>query len=125
MCLPFQSAEDYPDVLATGDVLTALLEPDASNFSVPSKVLSYLCAGRPLLLAVPEGNLAARIVHRAKAGRVADPQRIADFLKSAEWFYQNQDRLEAQGQRARTYAEKHFRPEVIGKRFEKLVTGGS
>ena len=44
--LPFQPIDHYPDVLGAADVLVALLEPTAGTF-VPSKVLSYLCAGRP------------------------------------------------------------------------------
>ena len=36
-----------PRMLASGDVLVAVLEPEASRFSIPSKVLSYLAAGRP------------------------------------------------------------------------------
>ena len=52
-CLGFQPFEVLPDVLGSADVLVAILEPDAGVFSVPSKVLSYFCAGRPVLLAVP------------------------------------------------------------------------
>ena len=44
--LPFQSFDVFPEALATGDVLVVILEPEAGVFSVPSKVLSYHCAGR-------------------------------------------------------------------------------
>ncbi|MCG9894749.1 MAG: glycosyltransferase family 4 protein, partial [Fimbriimonadaceae bacterium] len=67
---PLQPIEVLPDVLGGADVLTAILEPDAGVFSVPSKVLSCLCAGRAVLLAVPPENLAARIVAREEAGLV-------------------------------------------------------
>ena len=33
-----------------------ILEREAGTFAVPSKVLSYLCAGRPLLAALPHGQ---------------------------------------------------------------------
>lgn len=46
--LPFQPFESLPEVLASADVLLVLLEPDAGEFSVPSKVLTYLCASRPI-----------------------------------------------------------------------------
>ena len=65
--LPFQPYAVLPDVLASGDVLLTLLEADAGAFSVPSKVLSYLCAGRALLAAVPSDNLAAEVVRGAAA----------------------------------------------------------
>ena len=41
---------------------------DAGAFSVPSKVLSYLCAGRALLAAVPSDNLAAEVVRSSGGG---------------------------------------------------------
>ena len=71
--LPFQPYADLPDVLASGDVLLTLLEADAGAFSVPSKVLSYLCAGRALLAAVPSDNLAAEVVRRSGGGVLVEP----------------------------------------------------
>src|SRR5436305_191914 len=54
--LGFQPAEDLPAMLTSGDVLVAILEPEASRFSIPSKVLTYLAAGRPILALTPESN---------------------------------------------------------------------
>ena len=65
--LPFQPYAVLPDVLASGDVLLSLLEANAGAFSVPSKVLSYLCAGRALLAAVPSDNLRPRSSREAAA----------------------------------------------------------
>ena len=81
--LPYQPFRQLADVLGTADVLVAILEPDAGVFSVPSKVLSYLCAARPLLLAVPQENLAAKIVAQNKAGVVAAPEDTAAFVQAA------------------------------------------
>ncbi len=58
--LPFQDFRDYSAVLATGDVMLAMIEPDAAVYSVPSKVLSYLCAGKAIVLSANAANLAAR-----------------------------------------------------------------
>jgi hypothetical protein len=52
--LPFQPYERLPEVLGSGDVLVVLLDKSAGAFSVPSKTLSYLCAGRPVLGLMPE-----------------------------------------------------------------------
>ncbi len=48
--LPFQPADVYPQVLASADVLISLINAEANQYSIPSKVLTYLCAGRPILL---------------------------------------------------------------------------
>jgi hypothetical protein len=81
--LPYQPFADLPDVLGGAEVLAAILEADAGVFSVPSKVLSYLCAGRPILLAVPGENLAAQIVLREGAGLASEPAEEAQFIANA------------------------------------------
>ena len=59
--LPFQPFGALPEALASGDVLLAMLTNDAASHSVPSKILSYLCAGRLIVASIPEDNAAARV----------------------------------------------------------------
>ena len=47
LTFPLQPFDQFSDLLGASDVLLALLEDDAGDFSVPSKILSYLCAARP------------------------------------------------------------------------------
>jgi glycosyltransferase involved in cell wall biosynthesis len=111
-----------PDVLAAGDVLVAILEPDAGTFSVPSKILSYLCAGRPLLLGVPESNLAARTVLDSNTGLVAEPDERR-FIEAAERLFVDDAERDAMAARARIFAERNFEIGPIADRFELLLWG--
>src|SRR5262249_27251409 len=81
--LHHQPHSRLPEVLAPADVVVALLEPDASAFSVPSKVLTYLCAGRPELVSVPADNLAARVLERSGGGLVVPPGDSKKMLDAA------------------------------------------
>ncbi|MGH9286564.1 MAG: glycosyltransferase family 4 protein, partial [Acidimicrobiales bacterium] len=58
----YQPYDRLAEVLGAADVLVCILNQEAGAFSVPSKVLTYHCAGRPLLAAIPAANLAARVV---------------------------------------------------------------
>jgi glycosyltransferase involved in cell wall biosynthesis len=116
--LPLQPAADLPDLLASADVTIGLLENDAGEFSVPSKVLSYLCAGRPILLSAPTGNLAARVVARADAGLVVPATDEARFLAAARELRADKALRERFGQSARAYAETTFDIEAVADRFE-------
>lgn len=118
--LPFQPFEALPDVLATADVLVAVLEPEAGVFSVPSKVLSYLCSGRAIMLGVPPENLAARIVLENHAGRVVAPQLEAEFVAAAAALMDDRDACAAMGAHARAYAESTFDIQRIAERFENV-----
>jgi putative colanic acid biosynthesis glycosyltransferase WcaI len=120
-CLGFQPFEMLPEVLGSADVLVAILEPDAGVFSVPSKVLSYLCAGRALLLAVPKENLAAKIVATIGAGPVVEPSDIEGFSAKARTLIASPDLREKCAKAARQYAETQFDIHRIGERFEAIL----
>ena len=118
----YQPFDKLPQVLASGDVLTGVLEEDAGVFSVPSKVLTYLCAQKPILLAVPEVNLAARIIREEEAGLTVGPADEEGFWAAAETLYNDRERAATMASKARAYAEKTFDVKLIGDRFESLLT---
>jgi glycosyltransferase involved in cell wall biosynthesis len=119
--LPFQPFARLGEVLASADVLVAVLEPDAGIFSVPSKVLTYLCAGRPLLLAIPPENLAARIVTRIGAGLTAAPYDRATFLAAVAKLADDAAARAEMGAKALDYAAKTFDIAAIAARFETIL----
>jgi glycosyltransferase involved in cell wall biosynthesis len=119
----FQPFHVLPDVLGSADVLVAILEADAGVFSVPSKVLSYLCAGRPVLLAVPKVNLAARIVLESRAGLVVEPTDLGGFCAAARRLADSPQLGDEYGRAARAYAEKHFNIRKIADQFEAILSG--
>lgn len=121
LILPFQPFEDLPDVHGTADLLVAILEPDAGVYSVPSKVLSYLCSARPVLLAVPPENLVAQIVQREEAGVVVPPTSPTAFGIEGEKLLGDEPLRHAMAGRARAYAERTFDIEAIGDRFEAIL----
>lgn len=118
--LPFQAYADLPAVLATAAVLLAVIEPEAGIYSVPSKVLSYLCAGRAILLAVPAENLAARTVTAAKAGRVVPPGDTGALVAAALAMLDDADGRAAMAAAARAHAVASFAIEPITDRFIAL-----
>jgi glycosyltransferase involved in cell wall biosynthesis len=119
--LPFQPYDALPDVLASADVLVVVLEAGAGIYSVPSKLLTYLCAGRAVLGAIPLDNLAARIVARAGAGLVAAPGDLPGFLGAAETLLAAPARRDAAAAAARIYAERSFDIAAITTRFETVL----
>lgn len=119
--LPYQPFERLPEVIASGDVLLAILESDAGAFSVPSKVLTYLCAGRPILGAIPVENLATRVIARAGAGITVPPGEAEAFVAAAERLAVAPAERKALGNNALDYAHKTFDIRAIGDRFEAIL----
>jgi colanic acid biosynthesis glycosyl transferase WcaI len=119
--LPFQSYEKLPEVLASADVLLATLEVEAGQFAVPSKILTYLCVGRPILLAGPRENLSALIIERSGAGLVVDPNDPAACVNAARKLIADASLRAHYGSKARSYAERTFDPAKITDAFEDLL----
>jgi putative colanic acid biosynthesis glycosyltransferase WcaI len=119
--LPLQPFSQVSRMLGAADLLIAVLEPDASTFSAPSKVLTYLAAGRPILAAIPAENAAARTIVAAGAGAVADPRNSGAVVAAARDLLRDSDRLHKAGAAGRAYAEKMFDIEQITDRFEALL----
>jgi len=112
---------DRKRIERTADVLFAVLEADAGVFSVPSKVLSYLCAQRPLLLSVPLDNLASRIVKGNDAGLVVDPSDISKFIDSANMLFGDNSLRSKLAQNGRKYAIENFNIDEISDKFELII----
>jgi putative colanic acid biosynthesis glycosyltransferase WcaI len=119
--LHFQPYEKLPEVLASADILLATLEADAGQFAVPSKILNYLCAGRPILFAGPRENLSALILQRSGGGLVIDPDDPAAWVDAARRLISDVKLRSEFGNKARSYAELTFDSAKITDRFEKLL----
>ncbi len=122
LLLPYQDISELPAVLAGGDVLLGILEEEAGVFSVPSKTLSYLCAARPLLLAVPADNLAARITREHEAGLTISPKDLQAFLDAALQLRYSPEDCERLGKNARAYAERTFPIDLTAGQFERILS---
>ncbi|MCC6607185.1 MAG: glycosyltransferase family 4 protein [Anaerolineae bacterium] len=120
--LKFQPFEEMPNVLGAADALVGILEPDAGIYSAPSKVLTYLCAKRPLLLAIPPENLSAKIVSKSEAGLVVSPLEMEAFLAAANRLFEDAPLRKRLAANARTYAEKTFDIQSICDRFEAIIS---
>jgi glycosyltransferase involved in cell wall biosynthesis len=106
--------------LNSADIFLAMINTDASEFSVPSKILNYLCAGKPIILSAPFDNLASQIIMESKAGRVFEPNNFNDLNSFINTLQKNEKlRLEMSSQ-GRIYAEKHFNLSQIAKKFENI-----
>jgi colanic acid biosynthesis glycosyl transferase WcaI len=119
--LPYQPHARLPEVLASADVLVAVLEPEAGAFSVPSKILTYLCAARPVLASVPADNLAARVVERSGGGVVVPPRDVQALLRAAEALLEKKERRKELSRHARAYAETTFDIDAVAARFEEVL----
>ncbi|HEY5211985.1 MAG TPA: glycosyltransferase family 4 protein [Acidobacteriaceae bacterium] len=120
--LPYQPHNKISEVMGASDVLIALLDSEAGAFAVPSKVLSYFCAGRPLILAAPRSNHAVTVVERAGAGMVVSPDRSEELVGAAKSLIENPELRARYASNARAYANRSFNIATIADRFLDLFS---
>ena len=117
--LPFQDFDIFPQVLASADISLVMLEKDAGEFCVPSKLLSILCSKRIPLIFVPKENLSARIVNQNNCGvSVENEIELLDAIKDIYNNYHNYFEMQ---NNARTYAENNFNINEISKKFREIL----
>lgn len=120
--IEFQPADKLAETLGTADVLVALLEPEATAFSIPSKVLSYMAAGRPIVGLMPGSNPAASDIVDC-GGFVAEPTSDGVAAVGA-WVAGVADRPDVRAEIARDtrkVAEERFDPDRITDQFEAVL----
>lgn len=120
--LPFQPYGRLAEVHGAADVLLVLLERELGAFSVPSKVLTYHCAGRALLGAMPAENPAARVIERSGGGLVVEPGDHQALAAAADQLLADHVLRAEMGHRARAYAESTFSIATVADRFEAVIS---
>lgn len=118
--LPLQPAETLSQMYAAADVLLVNQKKAVEDAVIPSKLLTYMAAGRAVVAAVSERSETARQVSRANCGVVVpaeDARAVVEAicaLRSAPAFCQ---RL---GKNGRAYAEANFTKSSVLQRYDEL-----
>jgi glycosyltransferase involved in cell wall biosynthesis len=119
---PFQPASLLAETLGSADILVGLLEPEATTFSIPSKVLTYMATGRPILGLMPADNPAAADI--TTCGGFVDIPTPDGARRAATWLAEHAaaptNRSEI-GRRTRDVAEEKFDPHRITSAFEAVI----
>ena len=118
--LPMQSREHYPSVLQASDVGLTTLHAKVKTPVVPSKILSVMAAGRPVVAVLDLRGDAPRLIAEAEAGYCLppeQPQALADALLK---LYNDPVLCQRFGESGRRYAEAHLSPTAIAERYERL-----
>ena len=119
--LPTQPYVELSEVLGAADVLVAMLDRQGARILVPSKVLSYMAAGRPVLAAIPAESYMAQVLIESGSGVVVDPDDHEGWLAAARELAGDSDRRARMAASARAYAESAFDIDRITDEFETVL----
>lgn len=120
---PFQPYERPPKMSGSANVLLTLLTAEVSSFSVPSKVMTYLVAERPIVASMPLDNPRPRSSGGHGADLVVDVDDRDGFVAFVRWLLDDPDFASRLGANCRAHVEGYFDLGRIGDRFEAVLSG--
>ena len=125
--LPMQPKDKYPDVLAASDLCLATLRRDVRTPVVPSKILSIMAAGRPVLASLPPDGDAPRLIAEAGCGLCVPPGDADAMAGAIRQLADRPDWCVRLGASGRLYAQRHLSlsrgAEILEGYFQQITPG--
>lgn len=118
--LPMQPRSRYPSILHASDVSLATLHADVQTPVVPSKILSIMAAGRPVVAALDPSGDAPQLIADADCGVALAPEDAEALAEAVLKLYNDPDLCESFGANGRSYAERHLSLEAAAGHYERL-----
>ncbi len=106
--LPMQPKEKYLEILHASDLCLVTLRQEVRTPVVPSKILSIMAAGRPVLASLPLAGDAPRLIREAQAGVCLPPGQPELLAETVLKFAGNGALGEELGANGRRYAVEHL-----------------
>jgi colanic acid biosynthesis glycosyl transferase WcaI len=119
--MSFQPREDVGRMLASADLCLVTLAPGSGRVSVPSKVIAYLAAGKPIVASVDTDSDTSAMIQDSGAGWVVkpgDPEQLADAIDHA---LASTHELSRRGEAGRAWFLKHHTKRTVLDKYEQLV----
>jgi colanic acid biosynthesis glycosyl transferase WcaI len=119
--LPLASRADLPGMLAAADLLLLSQSSTVRDSVIPSKLLTYLAAGRPIVAAAHRNSQAARTIERSGGGLIVPPEDSASLAEAILRLREDSGERARLARCGRSFAEEHFAGERILARLEHFL----
>jgi len=118
--LPMQPREIYPSILHISDICLVTLNRNVTTPVVPSKLLSIMAAGKPVLATLPAHGDAPRIIDDARCGYSYNAGDSQSLVQGVLELYKKPFLRRQFGENGRNYAIEHFTLDACVRRYEEL-----
>jgi colanic acid biosynthesis glycosyl transferase WcaI len=116
--LPLQSAEDFTGLLAATDVGLIAQQPTATDIAFPSKIVTLMAAGCPIVASVNSGSSVADILEHSGAGLVVPPEDPKSLLDALTMLSNTPAKRREMSEGGRRYAREHWDEDIILAKME-------
>lgn len=127
--LPFLSRPQLADLLAASDLALLTQRRNLIESVIPSKLITYMAAGLPVVASAHDDSEAARLIRRADCGVVVEPEAPEALRDAVAEMLADPERRRTLGAAGRSFAERQFdRSMVVARQaaiLESLARSGS
>lgn len=121
--LPFQPREALRDVQASADASLVTLAPGRGATSVPSKVIGYMAAGRPVVASVDPDCDTAEVIRSAGCGVLVPPGDGAALARALDVLLADDEERRLMSRRARRAFEERFAADAALRGYADILEG--
>lgn len=119
--LPHQSVDVARHMIADADLGIVCLNPEIYKYAFPSKTMTYLEEGCPLLVSVERNSDLANFVEASNVGKWVKPGSADSIAESIESIYLDSTSHNQMKERARLLSKKFFSEHKILETWDRLV----
>jgi colanic acid biosynthesis glycosyl transferase WcaI len=121
--LPLLNETDFRGLLAASDACLVTQQRSVSESAFPSKIVTYLAAGRPIIASVNPDCEIARTVRESGAGTIVAPEDGQELLSAIQRL-RSLD-LGEQGKNAREYASRKWSSARVLEHLERCLVSAA
>lgn len=116
------SQDQFIDTLAAADFLLVCESPSVVDMSLPSKLTSYMAAGRPIIGAVRADGATAREIEYSESGSVVESATEEALLGTIAELQRDPEQMQILGKRGQAYAISDLSPAASLAKLSELVS---
>ncbi|NVN92172.1 MAG: glycosyltransferase family 4 protein [Desulfuromonadales bacterium] len=120
--LPFQPRNILSQVQSSADVSVVTLLHRKGNSSVPSKILGYMAAARPVIASVDPDSDTSRLIERAGCGICVNAEDAPALTEAIETLYNDREKAALLGRQGREFLVAQCNRKVITSKYESLFS---
>jgi len=118
--LPMQQKSEYPKILAASDVSLVTLKKAVKTPVVPSKILSIMASGRPVIGCMDLAGDAPELIDKAGCGFCVEAENPSQLSEKILKLYRNRKKAAELGRSGRKFTEENLSKDRIINEYEKL-----
>src|SRR5437763_15814894 len=119
--MPAGSSGEFPEVIASADLFLSTMQKSLLCPVVPSKLLGYMAARRPIVRSFPDGGDAPRVVRDASCGVCVPPAEPKQLPMPIIDASMSPEKGRVRGQNGRRFVETHHNRDVVMALYESIL----